>query len=607
MIAAILLALALSVEPSLLRLGRDARASVRVQAQEQPTLSASVGRLEKLRPDGTGAWVADYVPPDDELPQVAILAAVSGGEIAWRAVPLWGAGDAVVKTRPGARITVDIAGQTFGPAGADATGHAVVPVEVPPGVGEARHGKRLIPLNVPPSRTIHLAFGPASRTADQAQTVAVYAVAVTAKGEPRPGAVIRIRTSRGTLSDLRDRGAGLYEASLSLPPGPPGPVRVTAALDEARRFVAAAILPLGGGPAQRIAISTDRQQIHADDPRARLRVTARDRAGNAAGEDLLFETSAGSLEAVASGPGEWTLTVALQPSFGGRTEIEVRARGSVASAEQTLPLAPGPAEVVAFENPAPEVIADGASRVRFQIQLRDRYGNEVSGVRPELSVDQGRAQIEETGGALYASYLPPLLEHRSDAVIFLRAGNATGRAQLTLLPNQRAMAVSAKVGMLSNLSGFSTPLLGLEAALRTDRLGPELAFSLEADYAHREQNDLVRIGTSDLPAGSRMDLVLVHLSAAWRHGFDPQTTFWIAAGPSAAAYWTQVAVGDAPERRGFAVAPGAHATLGLERRMGLFVPFAEARAAWITSPGLPMLTGPLRTVTFFLGVRIEAL
>jgi len=70
------------------------------------------------------------------------------------------------------------------------------------------------------------------------------------------------------------------------------------------------------------------------------------------------------------------------------------------------------------------------------------------------------------------------------------------RARLTLLPYLEATALSAKVGALSNFSGFSAPLLGLEAALRTDRLGPELAVSLEADYAHRGYSEMQRVGAS---------------------------------------------------------------------------------------------------------------
>jgi len=54
-----------------------------------------------------------------------------------------------------------------------------------------------------------------------------------------------------------------------------------------------------------------------------------------------------------------------------------------------------------------------------------------------------------------------------------------------------------------------------------------------------------------------------------------------------------------------AIAPGLQASLGAEHRFDRAVPFLEARAGWITSPGLPILTGPLRTLTLFAGVRLE--
>ena len=604
MTAAALIAVAVLVEPSPLHLGKDARAKVRVEAAEAPTLSASAGRIENVRAAGAGSWAADYFPPDDELPQVAILTAVVQGEVAWTAIPLWGQGDAVVKTRPRGSIRVEIAGRTFGPVVADASGQAQVPVEVPPGVREAHHGKRIIPLNVPPSRTVHLALGDTARPADRPQTVPVFAVAVTGGGQPRTGAALKLRTNRGTLSPARERAPGLYEASLSLPPGPPGKVSVTAVLEGDPRFVAEASLLLRGGPAERIAISADRDRIRADDPEARLHVVARDAAGNASSDELAFETTGGQLATVATAPGEWNVTVSLEPSFAGRKEIEVRASAPGSSAAQKLPLVPGPAEVIAFDDPAPVLIADGSSRHRLQVELRDRYGNPIPGARPEVSVDQGRAELEDAGGTLYATYVPPLLERRGNAVLSLRAGSAEGHARVTLLP-RGSLALSPKVGYLSNFSGFSAPLFGVEAAYRTDRFGPQLALSIEADYAHREQSDLLFAGGSAVSAGSRLDLMLVHLSATFRQGLGEQSAIWIAAGPSAAAYWTRVSASGAPERRGFAIAPGIQGAVGAERRIGIAIPFVEARAGWIDSPGLPMLTGPLRTVTLLLGVRIE--
>jgi hypothetical protein len=603
--AAALIAVAVLAEPSTIRLGKDARATLRVEAAaEAPALLTSVGRIENVRAAGAGSWIADYFPPDAELPQVAIVTAVVRGEIGWTAIPLWGQGDAVVKTRPRGNISVEIAGKTFGPVVADAAGQAQIPVEVPPGVREASQGKRIIPLNVPASRTVHLAIGDSARASDRPQTVPVFAVAVTAGGQPRAGAALKLRTDRGTLTPPRERAPGLYEASLSLPPGPPGKVRITAVLEGEPRFVAEASLLLRGGPAERIAISADRDRIGADDPQARLHVVARDAAGNVSSDDLAFETTAGRLATVATAPGEWNVTVSLEPSFAGRKEIEVRARAPGSSAAQKLPLVPGSAEVITFDDPAPVLIADGSSRHRLQVELQDRYGNPIPDARPEVSVDQGHAELEDAGGALYATYVPPLLERRGNAVLSLRAGTVEGHALVTLVP-RGSLALSPKLGFLSNFSGFSAPLFGVEASYRTDRLGPQLGLAIEADYAHREQSDLVFAGGSTVSARSRLDLMLLHFSATFRQAIGDQSTIWLAAGPSAAAYWTRVNAGDAPERRGFAIAPGLQCAVGAERRIGIAIPFVEARAGWINSPGLPMLTGPLRTVTLMLGVRFE--
>ncbi|HEY4730742.1 MAG TPA: hypothetical protein VIH41_06400, partial [Myxococcales bacterium] len=332
MIAA-LLAVALSVEPAQVRLGGKARALLRVQAALEPTLSASVGRVEGLRLSEDGAcYEADYVPPEEQLPQVAIVTAVAGNDVAWIAIPLWAEGDAVVKTRPRGKISVRIGSEEFGPVIADARGEAVVPVVVPPGVHQAHHGKRAIPLHIPPTRTVHLAFGEAAHAADRAQTIAVYVVAVTAEGAPRNGAAIRLWTSRGDLSPVRQRTPGLYEARLSLESGRAGPVRVTATLDDARQFVAEAAIALTGGAAERIAISADRAGIHAEDPQARLHVVARDSLGNVPSDELEFVSTAGLLRAVRSSPGEWDLTLSLPSSFGGRAAVEVMARGSKSSA-----------------------------------------------------------------------------------------------------------------------------------------------------------------------------------------------------------------------------------------------------------------------------------
>jgi hypothetical protein len=607
-VTAALLALVLSVDPSYLRLDRDARAVVRVmESAAQPELTVSVGRIEAPSKTAGGTWEARYAPPDDEIPQVAIVTAVAAGEVAWIALPLWAEGDAVVKTRPRGRISVEIGSQTFGPVVADAHGQAVVPVVVPPGVTQARHGKRMIPLSVPPARTVHVAFGEAGRRADRAQTVAVYAIATTPDGAPRSGAVIRLRSSRGAPTALRELAPGLYQASLSLEAGAPGEVRVTAALEDAPAFVAQAALTLESGPAERIIIVADRERIRADQPAARLHVSAKDAAGNPAAGRLEFETSTGELRSAATAAGEWDLELSVPASFGGRKSVEVRALAANAAAVQTFPLEAGPLETIAFRDPSAVVVADGESPLRMQVELRDRYGNPVPGVRPQLSAENGRAEVEEQGETIFASYVPPLLYERQATVLAASAGSAVGRAKLTLLPNVTLTALGAKVGVLSDLSGFSAPLIGIEAQLRSIRFGPELALSFDADYAYRSHSEVLRAGSSTLMAQSRIDLLQLHLSAAWRHRLGNLNTLWVAAGPSAAMYWTRLSLEGSPSRRSFAIAPGLQGAIGVERRMRLAVPFLELRAGWVNGPGTPILVGPLRSLSFFGGVRIETL
>ena len=71
MTAAALLALALNVQPSSMRLGSDVRAQVQVEAEAKPAIAASVGKIEGLHRVRDGLWEARYVPPDDSIPQVA--------------------------------------------------------------------------------------------------------------------------------------------------------------------------------------------------------------------------------------------------------------------------------------------------------------------------------------------------------------------------------------------------------------------------------------------------------------------------------------------------------------------------------------------------------
>src|SRR2546428_6517614 len=113
---AALLALALSAQPSPMRLGSDASAVLMVmQSAAQPALSVSVGRVEAPRSTGEGTWEAQYVPPDDGIPQVAIVMAVGGGGGARGAPPPPGAGGGGAGRRSRGRVPAGNGGGTGAP------------------------------------------------------------------------------------------------------------------------------------------------------------------------------------------------------------------------------------------------------------------------------------------------------------------------------------------------------------------------------------------------------------------------------------------------------------------------------------------------------------
>src|SRR5205814_5709574 len=123
------------------------------------------------------------------------------------------------------------------------------------------------------------------------------------------------------------------------------------ALDDAPAFIAKSVLSLASGPADRIAITADRERIRADQPVARLHVSARDAVGNPAADALEFESSAGELRPTATAAGEWDLHLAMPASFDGLKTVEVRALAANASSVHAFALEAGPLETLAFEEP----------------------------------------------------------------------------------------------------------------------------------------------------------------------------------------------------------------------------------------------------------------
>ncbi|GAC1340038.1 MAG: hypothetical protein NVSMB23_09800 [Myxococcales bacterium] len=605
--------ISLSAEPARLLPAPDARAHLSIDvgaAAEAPVLSASVGTIENLRPAGPGRFTADYVPPDQTIPQVALIGAVAGGQAGFLALPLYGLGDAVVKTRPRGRTSVRIGDQRFGPILADARGRAEVPVVVPPGVREAFHGDDPIDLHVPPSLTLHAVISKATAGADFPAEVQVRVFAVEPGGNPREDARVILRASRGTTSAAVALGGGIYAATWSVPPGPAGDESLSAALEDAPLFEARAVLARPAGAAATVALQADRGSLTAGEiVELTVHAELRDAAGNLARDELHLVTNLGKAEVTALSRGQAVARVRVPDAFEGKTALEIQARcaSGPASAKLSVPLlAAAPARAEIDFGPA-KVRADGAARLRLRMRVEDRFGNPVPDAQLAAAAEPGTvtAPASEGAGAYAALYTPPLSREGGGALVHVRVGAAEGLARIPLLGSPARAALTPKLGALTNFGRLRSPLAALELGLRFEAFGLPFAAVLEASYfftAHA--NDPVAPGLA-LAASTHASYFALAPGLSVRPEIGDRTQAFFTAAPSLALLRSSQQLDGQPGLALSAATPGVLLAAGVEHRFGRFVPTVEARWSWHRDPRLASLQGPVRGFALLFGSRLE--
>jgi hypothetical protein len=516
---------------------------------------------------------------------------------------------ALVQTRAGARISVEIGSRTFGPAVADARGQALVPVIVPPGVHEVRHRGRRIDLPVPEASRLHVVLlDERVVRADRVEKVTICVLAADDEGKPRSGARLVVRPDRGEVSAAQERAPGELWATWTLPPGSAGTVRLIVALADAPALVAQAQLKLEPGPPATVELTADRESVVAGaGSQVMLHARARDAAGNASLAALAVSGPAGFDTLVETKPGEWRLRP--PDSFGGQPSVELVAHPSGNTeprASVLLRLVPGEPASVSIEPGAPAVRTGPGGRLVLRVRRTDRFGNPVPGGAPAASAEEGSiAGIErQSDGAYLATYLPPRRWDRGETVVDVRWPEAGARTRVSLLPGLATLAISPKAGGLSNFARLNSPVAAVEASLRTDRFGPELAFSTElAWYFSSRQEDVGQLGT----AHGRVDFFALAAQLSVRVPIGLRTTVWAGAGPSLAAIASRLQLGSDPQVSESALVLGAVVSLGVEHRFARALPFVELRWSRHRDPSLSTLTGAISAAALLLGTRFELL
>jgi hypothetical protein len=370
--------LQLSFAPKHLTLGLDAEARVEIRGPEdleEVSLSANAGALGPVERLGPGRFAAAYRPPERRLPQVALVAAlgrsIGGLAIGCAALPLWGQGDAVIRTRPGAQVSVTIGAARFGPITADASGVGVIPVVVPPGVRAAYQGARAIDLGVPPAPRLHVVLQRPSVRADRPESLRLFAFAVAADGGPER-AIPRLDVSRGALAPLPSPGPGIAAALWTLPAGAAGEALAGAELNGDSGTRVERALRIEPGPPARVELRTDRASCAAGEPDLAVEIEAADAAGNPVTAAPALRASLGAATVPVRTPtGTFAARVALPGRLDGARELTLvaEAEGGL-SAQAKVALAPAPPSTLRLLPARADLLADGRSALALGLHLR---------------------------------------------------------------------------------------------------------------------------------------------------------------------------------------------------------------------------------------------
>jgi len=203
---------AVTATPARVMLGTDKQVVLEVRAEDAPRLNAyaSTGTLTPRTLVGPDVVRFTWTPPDVRYPHTAVLLfwneqSAGPPELAVVRIPLVGRTDLDVSTEPRADVRVEVGDRTFGPRRADAQGKLQMPVEVPPGVTQARVMSEfaglsktvMVPLDVPPTNRLAAVAGPQvlPRSGGWAWVVAARPLDLTALRVEAIGGVVALSSS----------------------------------------------------------------------------------------------------------------------------------------------------------------------------------------------------------------------------------------------------------------------------------------------------------------------------------------------------------------------------------------------------------------------------
>lgn len=511
----------LAAQPPTLALGVDTEASLTVTVTGADAALArpgraltTVGTIDPLEAGETpGTFRTVYHLPTERRPQAALIAVEvilpSGARPhATLLLPLPADTSFPFKTTPTASVTIEIAGRKFGPAVADAEGNVTIPITVPPGietgkaVAQGRFGgskTREINLQTRDYPRL-LLLAPPEGEASAELTIEALAIDPNAVGATPED--VDLRASAGEVRRVEGE-PGLARFVLKLPDDVgEGPVELSAAMSDGASEVARTI-EVRPGPAVTLAIAASHPLLHVGSNEIEeLEIAAHDRLGNDTVITGLSVTAAGvplSLE-VADDRAVTRFPAPLV--WPGSEKVAVVARLGALEGTREILLTGGAPAKLQMVAPPTALPGDGLTFADFVAEVSDEQGIPTSTSRILWTTkDKGKLEALPSPrfGAYAARFLPMPALHDRRAVIVVDADPDLRTSSRVEVETTQTPNATARVGVLTNLSGSFGQAAFLEAALplrRKGGLARLLSLGLSAGYIHSDLNSDLMPGAS---------------------------------------------------------------------------------------------------------------
>lgn len=495
--------------------------------QDELVLQTNVGRLEQLKTLSPGRFSARYVLEERNIPQTVVMAAFVGEGpqrlVSWAALKLIATPEIPIETEPGARVWIEIAGSTFGPVLADASGLARVKVQVGPGartmnvrvvdrVGNSSRSAQ--PLGIPRVPMALLQLDRRSHRMDEPEPLGVTLVSVLENGAGQLELPGRFEPGRGQLGGVVALAPGIFFTTFR-PASSVGRADLIwrhTLPDSGEEQLSASVEVLEGAAAS-IALKVEPARLRTDDPPAAVNLKVFDRLGNpATGVEARLVVPVGSIEPLRRiGPGEFVSAYrppqelrGLKPADDGQVRVPLQVA-------VTREAGPGPVTRLELGEAFRSVRAGGPD-VRLRVRARNRSGAPVRSVAVRAALLEGQGTITEREstderGVAELRFQPGREPGATRLSVQLEddAAVATELLLLHVLPPPAAAASGAPSSgtPVSSPLGAGQPLQPLQEPLR----GGLESTSFDGDSSRGLEPERRRSPEADLSAEAWIELV----------------------------------------------------------------------------------------------------